>query len=279
VTGTAGERITCQLQNRSLKPVVGDDVAWRRQADDTGTVTEIRPRRSALTRIDSRGRAELVAANLTRLVVVVASDPAPDWFLVDRYLAAAELAGLDAIIVFNKADLTNDMPAELAAYAELGYAICRTSAARGSGLDTLAGKMRDHRSVLIGQSGVGKSSLLNGIVGDALQTVGELSQKGGQGKHTTSTAVLYSLPAGGELIDSPGVRDFAPHIADPRAVMAGFREFRGLWNTCRFPDCRHLAEPACAIKAAVSERRVAERRYASYVRLHELTDTLQSKVY
>jgi ribosome biogenesis GTPase len=273
------ERVSCQIQRRSLKPVVGDSVEWQREADDTGTVTAVLPRRTELTRIDNRGRPEIVAANVTDLVIVLAADPPPDWFLLDRYLAAAELGQLGAVIVFNKSDLPIPTPSELGDYEQLGYVSHRTSARSRGGLVTLADTLRGKRSVMIGQSGVGKSSLLNALVGEASQSVGALSEKSGQGRHTTSTAVLYSLPGGGELIDSPGVRDYAPYIADPRAVTGGFREFQPLTPTCRFQDCRHLSEPNCAVKRAVMEGRIAQRRYASYRRLYELSESLQAGRY
>lgn len=275
VEGLDGNRISCQIQRRALKPVVGDSVEWQPESDGTGTLTAISRRENELTRIDNRGRPEIVAANLSQLVVVLAPDPAPDWFLLDRYLAAAELQGFDAIIAFNKLDRTEALPPELDTYAPLGYATIPTSAKRGDGLDALKSAMVGKRSAMIGQSGVGKSSLLNAMVGDALQAVGALSEKSGHGRHTTSTAVLFSLPEGGELIDSPGVRDYAPYIEDPRAVAHGFREFGDRIPQCRFQDCRHLAEPDCAVKAAVADERISARRYASYERLYELTASLQ----
>jgi ribosome biogenesis GTPase len=254
--------------------VVGDSVEWQPEADGTGTVTRIAPRRTELARVDSRGRPEIVAANITDLVIVIAADPSPDWFLLDRYLAAAELGRLGALIVFNKSDVSVASPSELKDYGRLGYSSSHTSARTGSGLESLADALRGRRSVMIGQSGVGKSSLLNALVGDAIQSVGQLSAKSGQGRHTTTTAVLYSLPAGGELIDSPGVRDYAPYIADPRIVGDGFREFRPLAPNCRFQDCRHLSEPNCAVKRAVMDGEIAQRRYASYRRLYELSESL-----
>ena len=277
VEDPGGDRVSCQIQRRALKPVVGDLVSWQPQPDKTGTLTAISPRSNELTRIDNRGRAEIVAANLDQLVVVVAPDPAPDWFLLDRYLAATELQGFDAVIAFNKIEVASAVPKELDAYANLGYVTIGTSAVRGDGLAELTAAMRNKRSAMIGQSGVGKSSLLNTMLGDALQAVGALSEKSGLGRHTTSTAVLYSLPEGGELIDSPGVRDYAPYIEDPRVVANGFREFRDTVVQCRFQDCRHLAEPDCAIKTAVSNGQISKRRYASYERLYELTASLQAQ--
>ncbi len=130
---------------------------------------------------------------------------------------------------------------------------------------------------MIGQSGVGKSSLINALLGDTRQAVDELSDKSGQGRHTTTTAVLFELPGGGELIDSPGVRDFAPYIADSREVTRAYKEISRYSGECRFDDCRHLAEPDCAVKAAVATGDIVARRYESFKNLYELTESLQQK--
>lgn len=273
-----GEKVVCQLQSRSLNPVVGDQVQWQTESDGTGIITKLLSRNSVLMRIDSRGNPETVAANLSQLVVVLAPRPAPDWFLLDRYLASAALTGLKSVIVFNKLDLADGPPEELTYYRDLAECICLTSAKQRSGLTALAASMVKERSALIGQSGVGKSSLINALLGYERQAVNELSEKHGHGRHTTSTAVLYGLPEGGELIDSPGVRDYAPYIADKRNVQYGFKEFSSSFrDNCRFDDCRHLAEPECAVKAAVAEGTIAERRYQSYLNLFELTESLQEK--
>jgi len=274
-----GQRISCQIGRRSLRPVVGDDVCWQREDADSGILTSLAERQTELVRTDSRGRPELVAANVTQLIVTVAPDPAPDWFLVDRYLATAELGELAAILVFNKVDTMAERPPELDEYAVLGYPLFFTSARDATTLEALAEAMRDHRSVLIGQSGVGKSSLINALVGGAVQDVGALSEKSGQGRHTTTTSVLHACPHGGELIDSPGVRDFAPYIDDARLVQQGFRELREVAAECRFPDCSHTAEPDCAVKAAVASGAIGARRYESYRRLYELTNTLRASRY
>jgi ribosome biogenesis GTPase len=274
-----GERHICQIQKRSLDPIVGDQVEWV-AATEGGTLAAIQPRSSTLQRIDKRGRPEPVAANLTQLLTVIAPEPAPDWLLLDRYLAAAELAGIAAIIVFNKMDLCTAPPEELQIYRAAGYEVHATSARRAEGLTELALLMRGQRSVLVGQSGAGKSSLINALLGSAAQSVGALTTKGGQGRHTTSTAVLYRLPTGGELVDSPGVRDFAPYIAAPAQIENGFREFRTYLGKCKFDDCQHLAEPDCAIKDAVAGGAISARRYESYRRLYALTrELIESRAY
>ena len=279
VEDDGGKRVLCQLQSRGINPVVGDQVQWQLDPDNRGTILESLPRDSELLRIDSRGNPEVVAANLSQLVVVIAPRPTPDWYLLDRYLGAAELTGLRSIVVFNKLDIDSAGPSELDDYRNLVDAICRTSAKQSIGITDLANKMANERSAMIGQSGVGKSSLMNSLLGDARQAVNELSEKGGHGKHTTTTSVLFKLPEGGELIDSPGVRDYSPYIADPRDVASGFREFARVAGDCRFDDCRHLAEPDCAVKTAVDAGEISKRRYESFTNLLALTDGLQGKRY
>lgn len=277
VEAADGTRYLCQTAQRRLQPLVGDDVEWRRSPDGTGVVVKLLERRTTLTRLDARGRCELAAANVTQLIAVAAPAPPPDWYVVDHYLVAAELGALDAIVVLNKRDLIETWPSHLDCYRRAGYAVYGTSASDGAGIESLADAMRGHRSVMVGQSGVGKSSLLNALLGDAVQSTGPLTGKGGQGRHTTSSAVLHRLPGGGELIDSPGVRAYAPYIDDPLRLRHGFREFRPLAPLCRFDDCRHLAEPGCAVKAAVEDGRICRRRYESYERLYAVIASLAAR--
>jgi ribosome biogenesis GTPase len=276
----SGERVLCQSAKRNLEPLVGDQVEWTPApagvGAGVGTVTHVAPRRSTLNRIDSRGRREPVAANLDALLATAAPSPAPDWVVVDHYLVAAELGALEGAVVLNKADLLDSAPVHLDCYRRAGYAVHLTSTRSGRGLDDLAAALAGKRSVLVGQSGVGKSSLLNALVGDMSQSVGGLTAKSAQGRHTTSGTTLYRLENGGELIDSPGVRNFAPYIEDPSELQHGFRELKRLLGQCRFDNCRHLAEPGCAVKAAVEDGTVCKRRYASYERLYALVSSLNT---
>ena len=271
VEDPAGDVYDCQILGRRLRPVVGDNVEWRRDRDGSCIVQAVRSRNSTLQRLNSRGRPEVVAANLSQLIVVLAPHPEPDWFLLDRYLCAAELAGLKAAIVFNKMDLVENAPDTLDVYRNIGYRVVLTSAVDKTGLGELEQLFGAERSALIGQSGVGKSSLFNELLGEAVQRVGRLSGRLLQGRHTTTTSVLHRHPDGGEIIDSPGVRNYAPHIDRPADVQLGFREFVARRDQCRFDDCTHRAEPDCAVKAALKEGIIDGGRYGNYNRLYEQT--------
>ena len=260
----------CQFKSRTLNPVVGDNVTCYKVSKDSGTIELINARSSELKRINSKGKPETIAANLTQLVIVIAVTPTPDWFLLDRYLAAAELAHLKATIIFNKLDLTKEIPSTYHSYENLGYPISAISAHTGIGIPAFSKTMISERSVIIGQSGVGKSSLINSLMGDNVQKVGKLSTKSNLGKHTTTTATLHRLPNGGELIDSPGVRDYAPYIGKNQQIQQGFRELSALSQNCRFSNCNHLAEPDCAIKTALADGEITSKRYKSYKQLFEL---------
>ena len=277
VEDDARQRHRCSLRSRRLRPLVGDRVDWDRQADGTGVVTRVAARHTVLTRIDNRGRREPVAANLTQLLVVAAPLPSPDWTLLDRYLVAAELIPVKAAIVFNKRDLLSTEPEELQDLREIGYPVCLTSALEGTGLDEVSEIMEGERGAVVGQSGTGKSSLINALVGEQLQAVGALTGKGAHGRHTTSSATLCRLANGGEFIDSPGVRNYAPYIDSIAELQHGFREFRPHLGRCRFDNCRHLAEPDCAVKAALADGGIAARRYESYTNLCELVESLQAR--
>lgn len=273
-----GRRYPAFVARRGLRVVCGDRVRWLAGDAADRAVVERLPRSSELRRPDSRGRSEVLAANITQLVVVCAPSPPPDPFIIDRYLAAAEVMGAAAAIVANKADLPAGLPAGLLEeYESLGYPVLRVSAATGTGLDALALLLREQCSLLAGQSGVGKSSLLNALVPGIEAATAGISAATGEGRHRTTATTLHRLSCGGELLDSPGVRDFAPALDDPRLAATGFREIVAAAHECRFANCRHMKEPGCAVKAGVETGRISARRYESYRRLLRLTEDLQRR--
>ena len=238
----------------------------------------VEPRSSAIYRSNARGGGELIAANLSLLLVVLAPLPRPDFFIVDRYLAAARCAGIGAAVVLNKSELPigADIAQALRALTAASYPAYTVSALHCTGLATLQAALVGHCAMLVGQSGTGKSSLLRALVPDSDATVGALTRDQ-EGRHTTTATRLYQLPQGAELLDSPGVRDFAPALErlEPRAL--GFVELEMLASQCRFADCRHLQEPDCAVRAALGTA-IDARRYESYRRLRRLHDQLRTHV-
>jgi ribosome biogenesis GTPase len=271
-----GREVLARAPGKRLQYVCGDRVLAARDGQhDQWLLQSVNARSSLLQRTNARGQAEPVAANLTRLVVVVAPRPEPDLFLVDRYLAAAASAGIGCLLVMGKADLGYEpaTTAELLALASAGCASLECSAQTGAGLEALRTQLARERVMLVGQSGVGKSSLLRALVPGAEAAVGEL-MRDNSGRHTTSASRLYDLPGGGALIDSPGVRDFAPAPEGLEPATLGFYEVERLAPGCRFANCRHMEEPGCAVRAGVASGGMESRRYESYRRLRRLHNDL-----
>lgn len=277
VEDESGERRPAFIARRGLKIVCGDRVCWREDpAGGDVAVLELMPRDTELSRPDSRGRPEILAANIDQVVVVCAPEPEPDPFIIDRYLAAAEVMGAAAVVAGNKFDLPGaEQAVPLAEFAALGYATLQVSARAAHGLDALRDALAGHCSILVGQSGVGKSSLLNALLPGADAATAQVSAATGEGRHRTTATTLYRLPGGGALLDSPGVRDFAPALGDPRLAATGFREIVAAAAHCRFANCRHMREPGCAVKGGVETGAISARRYESYRRLLRLTEDLQ----
>ena len=276
-----GRRVDARIKGKRLKPVCGDHVEATPIAGEADwLITAIRERRNQLTRPNLRGRIEVLAANIDRLVVMAAPAPEPEWSIVDRYLCAAELIDAKAAVVFNKVDLPSEDAVDevLDDYVRIGYQALRCSAKTGRNIDAVAELLRDGVSIIVGQSGVGKSSLINRLLEDDQQRVGAVSEKSGEGRHTTVNSAMLQLPGGGTVIDSPGVRDYAPALQADEVVV-GYREIAASARECRFANCRHLREPGCAVKEAVEKGTISKRRYDSYRHLLALTTKLTSGQY
>jgi ribosome biogenesis GTPase / thiamine phosphate phosphatase len=269
--------VRCGLKGRKLRVVCGDRVIWGYPPSADGpSVESIEPRRNLIERIDSRGRPEPVAANIDKLAIVVAPEPATDWFLVDRYWAGAVLKDLEALIIVNKKDLgTGAMQPQLEEYRKLDLTCIEVSCQSGDGIAELEGLLADRVSLLVGQSGVGKSSLVNAVAPEAEAQTAELTRDA-EGRHTTTTARWYQLAPKSAIVDAPGVRDFAPPAHLARAAERGFVEIHERSVQCRFKDCRHMEEPGCAVRTAVINQQISARRYESYRRLFRLYEKLAS---
>jgi len=281
VDDASGQRHRCLAGRRDVRPVVGDHVTFIPGGEDaTGRITGVARRDNCLARIDSRGGAEPLAANLTQLLVIVASQPPPDALVIDRYLCAARLLDMRASIIHNKIDLDGACAPALTAlldeYRSIGYRVFAASAASGEGLAEISAALADEITSFVGQSGVGKSSLVNALIPGAQQSVGRISDKSGEGRHTTTTALAHRLGDSGMVIDFPGVRGYSPPLPEPASVQSGYLEIAALSGACRFADCLHDDEPDCAVKAAVADARISQRRYQSYVHLLRLARRLDS---
>ena len=257
--------------------VTGDIVAWR-PGQPSGVVVAQFDRHSELCRPDSGGELKPVAANIDYIIVVIAPHPQPHAYLIDRYLVAAENQAIAPILLLNKQDLiTGDKRGAidelLQVYRDIGYPVISASSLQNTGLQQLRQLLAGHTSVFVGQSGVGKSSLINTLLPEANIRVGEMSAATGKGRHTTTTARLFHFPGGGKLIDSPGIRDFGLWHLDREGISRGYREFHPFLGHCKFRDCRHRGDPGCALDQALAEGAISQRRYDSY---HHLVQSIET---
>jgi ribosome biogenesis GTPase len=270
----SGDIVNCVARRGLPQIVCGDKVEWLPTGDSSGVIETIRPRRTVLHRANGTNGQRPLVANIDQVVIEAALEPALDYFLIDKYCVAAELAQTEPLLIINKSDLLQDQDRErintlISEYRDIGYTTLLTSALKNTGIEAFIASLSGKTSILVGQSGVGKSSLIKRLLPHRDIDIGKLSVASGLGKHTTTSTTLYHLPQGGRLIDSPGVRDFHLARVPDEELGHGFREFRPYLGQCRFNNCRHLSEPGCAIRAAVAEGRILERRMASYRKLIE----------
>jgi len=256
--------------------VTGDIVIWRAGADLTGVIESRLKRNSLLERPDNFGKLKPVASNIDQVLIVIACEPTPQPNLIDRYLVAAELMGINPIIVLNKADLLNDTNEQrvnrlLDRYNQLGYTTVKIVSSRHqeAQLSDLSDIIQQRTSIVVGQSGVGKSSLINTLLPEAKLEVGPLSEQTREGTHTTTQAKLFHLPNGGQLVDSPGIRDFSLWHITIKQLQEGFIDIAKHIGYCRFRDCNHENEPGCAILTAVDCGEITPERFESYERIKD----------
>lgn len=267
-----GHPVHC-LQRKNLGAIVpGDYVRFERDNNDSGVVTALEPRSSLLARPDSRGQLKSIAANIDRIFIVTSVIPALNEGLIDRYLVAAEALEITPVLILNKIDLADPDELEilrkrLSVYTALPYEVIETSATLENGLVQLHAALQGHTSILVGQSGVGKTSLVNALLPDVDARIGDISNSSNKGMHTTSASRLYHLPQGGDMIDSPGVREFGLWEIDTTAVAQTFIEFRPYLGQCKFNNCQHASEPGCAIRQAIDDDNISAGRFASYQRI------------
>lgn len=277
-----GQVFRCYQRSNMPPLVTGDKVIWQADGEQSGVVVALQPRHSAMSRPNARGDLRPIAANVDLVVVVVAPVPEPFGNLIDRYLVAVEHLGLQPLLLMNKCELLDNQPASsrdsnsldldtlLARYAAIGYETLRVSSHANIGVDELKEKLLNKIAVFVGQSGVGKSSLINTLrgiendEGENAADVGSLSVGREKGTHTTTATKLYHLPGSGDLIDSPGIREFGLWHIEAEDLMYGFMEFRPFAGQCRFRDCQHLQEPDCALRNAVSTGEITAQRLESY---------------
>lgn len=276
VENEQGEIYRCNLRRTLSSLVVGDKVVWRKGNEQlqgvSGVIEAIHPRTNEIARPDYYDGLKPIAANIDRIIIVSAVLPTLSLNIIDRYLVVCENAGIEPLIVVNKVDLLNEeqrqaVEEQLKIYQQIGYETLMISAQSGENMEKLTALLAQGTSIFVGQSGVGKSSLINHILPSVNAQVGDVSENSGLGQHTTTSSRLYHLPHGGNLIDSPGIREFGLWHLEAEQITQGYREFHTVLGTCKFRDCKHLTDPGCALREAVEAGKISPIRYDNYHRL------------
>lgn len=281
-----GEICRCNLRRTLKNVVVGDVVSWRQGTAQlqgiSGVIEAIYPRKNELTRPDYYDGIKVMASNIDQIIIVSAVLPTLSLNIIDRYLVICETAGIPALIVLNKIDLLSPeereaVKAQLAIYEKIGYETLLLSANTGENMATLDSYLSKGTSIFVGQSGVGKSSLINQLLPEVQALTGVVSDTSGLGQHTTTASRLYHLPQGGNLIDSPGIREFGLWHLEAEQITQGYREFQQVLGTCKFRDCKHGNDPGCALREAVEAGKIDPIRFENYHRLIESRNESKSQ--
>ncbi|QGM81151.1 small ribosomal subunit biogenesis GTPase RsgA [Otariodibacter oris] len=281
-----GEIYRCNLRRTLKNVVVGDMVSWRKGSEQlqgiSGVIEAVFPRKNELSRPDYYDGIKVMAANIDQIIIVSSVLPQFSLNIIDRYLVICETANIPALIVLNKIDLLTDLERQeiqkqLAIYENIGYETLCLSADTGENMETLYQYLAKGTSIFVGQSGVGKSSLINQLLPEVNALTGDVSQNSGLGQHTTTASRLYHLPLGGNLIDSPGIREFGLWHLEREQITQGYREFQSILGTCKFRDCKHKEDPGCALREAVEQGKINPIRFENYHRLLESREETKSQ--
>lgn len=281
-----GHIYRCNIRRTLSAIVTGDRVIWRKSSDpQTNSVIEaVHPRHSELVRPDFYDGIKTVAANVDQIMIISAVLPELSLNIIDRYLVACAVTDIKPVIVLNKIDLLDDNQQpivfkQLTYYQNLGYQVLFVSCKEQQGLDQFKQILKDKTSILVGQSGVGKSSLIHQLLPQLSQqvSIGVVSEVSGLGQHTTTTTRLYHLASGGNIIDSPGIREFGLWHLEPSQIMQGFTEFYDYLADCQFRDCNHSTDKNCGLQHAVANGQIADWRLDNYHRIIQTMQEIKAK--
>lgn len=263
------QTLTASVRRRLEHITCGDQVEFETDTKDGEVVTSIATRKNVLQRADFRNKTKTLASNIDQIVIVTAIKPVPDWQLVDQLIVAGIDMGVEVLLLAHKSDLENseDLHQTHDYYKKIGHKSLITSLHDPASLESLDNQLTGKTNILVGQSGMGKSTLANYLIEHSEIKIGALSESSGHGQHTTSVAQCYPLGEDAYLIDSPGVRDFTATALSANQVSAGFLEIHEAAARCKFNDCRHQQEPACAVREQFEQGLISQQRMDSFARL------------